>query len=91
VKEAVACFADGADYVCFYDIGGAVAVGFAFADHGCDLVDGLIERGANAVVHCGVDYYENFVAIAFDVEDAHEQDTRRADDGAAWLQDQATS
>ncbi len=87
VKEAVACFADGADDVCFCDIGVAVAA----ADHWRDGVDGLVERGANEIVHRGVYHDENFAAIAFDVQDAREQDACGADDGAAWFEQQATS
>ncbi len=55
------------------------------ADHGRDRVDGLVERGADEVVHGGVHDDENFVAIAFDVENAREQNARGADDGAAGL------
>ena len=54
-------------------------------------MDGLIKRGADEIVHGGVHNDENFAAISLDVQDAREQHARGADDGAARLEQQATS
>ncbi len=83
MKEAVACLADGADDVCFCDLGVVVS------DDWRDGVDGLVERRADEIVHRSVYYDEKFFAIAFDVQDACEQDAGGADDGAAGFQQQA--
>ena len=86
MKEAVACLADGADDVCFCDDCTATA-----AEYWRDWVYGLVQRGADEIVHGGVHDYENLVAIALDVLNAHEQDACGACDGAAGFEQQATS
>jgi len=88
VKEAIACLADGADDVGSGDFGLA---GSASTDYWRDGVDGLVERGAYEIVHRGVYYDEKFFAVAFDVQDARQQDACGAYDGATWFQQQATS
>src|SRR6202041_3008413 len=86
-KEEVPWLADGADDVCFGDVRASVAA----ANYRRVGVYSLVERGANEIVHGSIYYDENFVAIAFDVLNAHKQNACGADDGAAGLQQQAAS
>ena len=58
---------------------------------GQDLVVGLVERGADEVVHAGVGDDEGLGAVLLDVKDAGEQAAGLGDDEAAGLEEQAAS
>ncbi len=52
------------------------------------LVVGLVERGADEVVHAGVGDDEGFGAVLFDDEDAGEEGSGLGDDEAAGFQEE---
>ena len=57
--------------------------------HRNNLVICAVERGADQVVHGGVDYQESLAVIALAVDHRGQQDSGGPDDGAAGLEQQA--
>ena len=55
---------------------------------GDDLVVGVVERGADEVVHGGVGDDEGFGAVLLDVEDAGEEGSGLGDDEAAGFEEE---
>ncbi len=78
--EEVAGFADGADYV--YGPGAARLL------HRKDLVVGLVEGGADEVVHAGVGDDEGLGAVLFHVEDGGEEGAGLGYEEAARLEEE---
>ncbi len=82
--EEVAGLADGAYYV-------DLRVGFArfcWLLDGDDLVVGVVERGADEVVHRGVGDDEGLATVLLDVEDAGEEGAGLGYDEAAGFEEQ---
>lgn len=93
--EEVGAFADGADDIAGFEAGEGLGLGHVDGDvRGVDAggpgeVVGLVERGADELVHAGVDDDELLGAAVLDVLDAGEEDAGVADDGAAGLEEDA--
>jgi hypothetical protein len=50
-------------------------------------MDSAVEGWAEKIVHGGIDDDEISAAIGFRVQDAHQQDSGRAYDAAAWFEE----
>lgn len=93
--EEVGAFADGADDVAGFEAGEWLGLGHVDGDvRGVDAcgpgeVVGLVERGADELVHAGVDDDELLGAAVLDVLNAGEEDAGVADDGATGFEEDA--
>ena len=80
--EKVTGFADWA-----YDVGGNRRLPCWLSDRD-DLVVGVVERGADEIVHSSVSNDEGFGAVLFDDEDAGEECAGLSDDEAAGFEEE---